>query len=61
MKPQYMPAPSVSDPLTLQIILNEHRRQLLEKLIREFPEVVKTKRSALELIRLQLLHVCIPS
>lgn len=45
--------PQVSDPTVWQQQLLEHRRTLLEIVIKEFPEVMKTKRTAVDLLRLR--------
>jgi hypothetical protein len=46
----------VSDPTVWQQQLLEHRRTLLEIVIKEFPEVMKTKRTAVDLMRLRFQH-----
>ena len=43
-----MKPPQMKDPAAWQLMLLEHRRILLERLIAEFPEVLKKKRSKVD-------------
>ena len=52
--------PQVSDLLVWQQQLLEHRRTLLEQVIREFPEVLKTHRTAVDLLRLKIQNAVAP-
>lgn len=49
-----MPNPTLRYHDGWQQQLAEHRRHLLEKLIEEFPDVLTTKRSIIESLRLRL-------
>ena len=46
--------PLMKDKGAWRLMLLEHRRILLERLIAEFPAVLKTKRSTVENLRLRL-------
>jgi hypothetical protein len=50
----------VSDPVVWQQQLLEHRRSLLEIVIKEFPDVMKTKRTKVDLLRLRFQHALGP-
>lgn len=50
--------PLVSDLLVWQQQLLEHRRTLLEIVIKEFPEVMLTKRTTIDMLRLKF-HLAI--
>jgi hypothetical protein len=50
----------VSDLLVWQQQLLEHRRSLLEIVVREFPQVMKTHRTAVDLLRLKIQHAVNP-
>ena len=52
--------PQVSDLLVWQQQLLEHRRTLLEQVIREFPDVMKTHRTAVDLLRLKIQNAVAP-
>ena len=52
--------PQVSDLFGWQQQLLEHRRSLLEIVIREFPEVLKTRRTAVDLLRLRIQNAVAP-
>jgi hypothetical protein len=52
--------PQVSDLLVWQQQLLEHRRSLLEIVVREFPQVMKTHRTAVDLLRLKIQHAVNP-
>ena len=52
--------PQVSDLLVWQQQLLEHRRTLLEQVIREFPDVLKTHRTAVDLLRLKIQNAVAP-
>jgi hypothetical protein len=52
--------PLVSDPVVWQQQLLEHRRSLLEIVIKEFPDVMKTKRTKVDLLRLRFQHALGP-
>jgi len=49
-----MPPPVIKDKIAWRIALLEHRRILLERLIAEFPNVLKTNRTKVELWRSRL-------
>ena len=49
-----MPPPVIKDAILWKQQLLEHRRALLERLIAEFPEVLKTRRSQVDTLRLKL-------
>jgi len=49
-----MQQPRVKDKEVWLLVVLEHRRQLLERLIAAFPEVLTTKRSAVESYRNRL-------
>lgn len=49
-----MPPPVIKDSILWKQQLLEHRRALLERLISEFPEVLKTRRSQVDTLRLKL-------
>ena len=52
--------PQVSDLLVWQHQLLEHRRTLLEQVILEFPDVMKTHRTAVDLLRLKIQNAVAP-
>ena len=49
-----MPPPVISDPIIWKQQILEHRRALLERLIIEFPEVLKTRRTQVDTLRIKL-------
>ena len=48
--------PQLSDPIVWQQQILEHRRSLLEIVIKEFPDVLKTNRTAVDLMRLKFQY-----
>ena len=44
----------MKDPVVWQQIVLEHRRALLEKLVAEFPEIMKTQRTKIDSLRIKL-------
>jgi hypothetical protein len=51
--------PQLSDPTVWQQQLLEHRRALLEVVIKEFPDILKTNRTAVDLMRLKFQHALV--
>lgn len=49
-----MPPPVIKDSILWKQQLLEHRRALLERLISEFPEVLKTHRTQVDTLRIKL-------
>jgi hypothetical protein len=49
-----MPAPQIRDLEGWQQTILEHRRALFEKIIEEFPSVLRTHRTKVEVYRLKL-------
>ena len=49
-----MQRPVLNDAVVWQHQLLEHRRNLLELVIKEFPQVLKTHRTAIDLLRLKM-------
>ncbi len=49
-----MPPPIIKDSLLWKQQLIEHRRALLERLIAEFPEILKTRRTQVDTLRIKL-------
>jgi len=49
-----MPPPQLNDPTGWRTMILTHRRILLERLIAEFPEVLKTNRTKVNYWRLRL-------
>jgi hypothetical protein len=49
-----MPPPVIKDAILWKQQLLEHRRALLERLVAEFPEVLKTHRTQIDTLRLKL-------
>ena len=54
------PRPAIKDLLVWEHQLLEHRRSLLEIVIREFPQVMKTHRTAVDLLRLKMQNAVNP-
>lgn len=52
--------PVIKDLLVWEHQLLEHRRSLLEIVIREFPQVLKTHRTAVDLLRLKMQNAVAP-
>lgn len=46
--------PQVKDLQEWQVTILEHRRALLEAVIEQFPEVMKTKRTQVDVLRFKL-------
>lgn len=49
-----MPNPAIHDLKGWQQAILEHRRALLERLVEEFPTVLKTHRTKIDLLRIKL-------
>ena len=49
-----MPRPAVHDLEGWKHAILEHRRALLERLLEEFPAVLKTHRTKIDMIRIKL-------
>lgn len=49
-----MPTATFQDPQLWKQQILEHRRVLLERLIAEFPQVLKTHRTAVDTLRIKL-------
>ena len=46
--------PEVHDLRAWEIAILEHRRSLLERLVAEFPDVMRTQRSKVDILRIKL-------
>ena len=48
------PRPAMKDKEAWRLTVLEHRRALFERVIAEFPELLDTKRSQVEMLRIKL-------
>ena len=48
------PRPVITDRPAWELALLEHRRALLERLLQEFPEVVASHRTKIDILRIKL-------
>jgi hypothetical protein len=48
------PRPVLKDQEAWRLAILEHRRALFERVVAEFPELMKTKRSQVDIMRIKL-------